>query len=345
MATAISWGHATRLPFSDRQEWLALRRKGLGGTDAAAILGVNPYRSALDVYLDKKGLVPELEENAAMEWGKRLEDVIATKFVDDNVVQHDWSGGNKVGFGFYLRSAQEIGGLLQHPQQGGFGFMLATPDYFEPTQSWGLEIKTAGAMMAPQWGDPPSMLNVPEHYRVQCEHYMIVTGAAMWYLAVLIGGRDYRVYEICPNEDRVEKHKAALLRFWNENILADLAPELDASKAADTYLRASHPEATAGMIAGNADDEDDYAKLLLLRDTRDIAAEEYKTAENQMKDRIAKNEGIEFAEGGAVTWRSHERRKTDWQALSRDFLPTLGEKDIDDFTESSVYRRFVIKKG
>ena len=65
-----------------REDWLAQRKKGIGGSDVSSIMGLNKYKSALELYLDKTGQLPEDdEENIAAELGLELEDFLAKKFV------------------------------------------------------------------------------------------------------------------------------------------------------------------------------------------------------------------------------------------------------------------------
>lgn len=148
-----------------REEWLSERRKGLGGSDAAAILGMNPYRSPLAVYMDKIGIAPEILDNEAIRQGRDLEQYVAERFCEDT--------GRKV---------RRCNRILQHPE---YPWMLANIDRDVVGEDAGLECKTT----SPYNKTPFDQGDVPAPYYWQCQHYMAVTGAKSWYLAVLVHGK------------------------------------------------------------------------------------------------------------------------------------------------------------
>jgi putative phage-type endonuclease len=147
-------------------EWLALRRGGLGSSDAAAVLGVSSFKSPLNLYAEKLGLAEPEAESQAMRWGKLLEATIAGEY------------------------ARETGRAVYHPkvllQHEKHEFMLATPDRFATLEQGVLlvEIKTAGAFKADDWAEEP-----PLEYQVQVQHGLAVTGFDLASLVVLIGGQ------------------------------------------------------------------------------------------------------------------------------------------------------------
>jgi len=149
------------------EEWLASRRNGIGGSDASAILGVNPYSSPLKVYLDKIGKSEDKETNEAMRQGTDLEQYVADRFVE--------ATGKKV---------RKCNKILQHPE---YPWMLANIDRDIVGENAGLECKTISAF---DIEDKLENGEYPAHYYVQCVHYMAITGADRWYLAVLVLGRD-----------------------------------------------------------------------------------------------------------------------------------------------------------
>jgi len=171
-----------------RQEWLAARRLGIGGSDAAAILGASRWKTRVDVWLDKTGQAPETVENSAMHWGTVLEPVIREEY--------SATMGLEVKQPPMMRSPE-------HP------FMLATVDGIAGDRI--LEIKTART--ADGWGEEGTD-EVPLEYAAQAHHYMIVTGLPVADIAVLIGGSDFRIYTV--RQDR-ELHEAMIEKereFW-----------------------------------------------------------------------------------------------------------------------------------
>lgn len=190
---------------ADREKWLKLRTAGIGGSDAGAIAGVNPYKSALALWLEKTGQVeaPDLSENEAVHFGNVLEQVVADEFTRQT--------GKKV----HKR------GMLQ---DDNYPFLLANVDRLVVGEEAGLECKTANAFASRLWeGD-----EVPDSYYIQCQHYMMVTGLPRWYIAVLIGGQHFKYKAIERNDDDIEILKEAELDFW-QHVQDGTQPEVDGS--------------------------------------------------------------------------------------------------------------------
>lgn len=173
-ATAI----ANRQDISE-EEWLDLRKNGVGGSDAAAALGIHPYKTSHDLYLEKRGeLDPEdLSDNEAVHFGQVLEDTVAEEFS--------------------RRSGKDVHRVNRVLRSQDHPFMLGNLDRKVEHEDAILECKTAGTYSAQNgdWGEEGTD-QVPTHYLVQCMHYLIVAGYERAYLAVLIGGREFRTYEI-----------------------------------------------------------------------------------------------------------------------------------------------------
>lgn len=149
------------------EEWLRYRKKGIGGSDAGAICGVNKYRSAVSVFLDKTAEQTSEFDNEAMRQGRDLEQYVAERFCEET--------GKKV------RRANAIFSHSELP------FMLANVDRLVVGENAGLECKTASAFSADKWADG----SIPPEYEVQCNHYMAVTGADAWYIACVILGKEF----------------------------------------------------------------------------------------------------------------------------------------------------------
>ena len=147
------------------EEWLKYRKKGIGGSDAGAICGLNPYRSPMSVYIDKTEDNIEEIDSEAMRQGRDLEQYVAERFCEET--------GKKV------RRANAIFYNPDHP------FMTANVDRMIVGENAGLECKTASAFSADKWSDG----KIPESYEIQCHHYMAVTGADSWYIACVILGK------------------------------------------------------------------------------------------------------------------------------------------------------------
>ena len=163
-----------------KEEWLRYRKKGIGGSDAGAVCGLNPYRSAIEVYFDKTTDEVEEIDNEAMRQGREFEDYVARRFME--------ATGKKV------RRANAMFYDEQYP------FMLADVDRMVVGENAGLECKTASPFMADKWKGE----EIPLSYQIQCYHYMSVCNADAWYIAVLIYGKEFKFYKLERDEQVIQ---------------------------------------------------------------------------------------------------------------------------------------------
>lgn len=176
---------------SARLEWLEQRRQGIGGSDCAVVMGLSKWKSSYQLYLEKRGEVSDDQpDNEAMLWGRELEPVIRQQYA------------NRTG-----RLVRADIGIIKSPE---YPFMLANVDGLTEDQRV-LEIKTART--ASGWGEEGTD-QVPEAYLLQVQHYMAVTGLPVADVAVLIGGSDFRIYEVPANPELHELIIEAEAEFW-----------------------------------------------------------------------------------------------------------------------------------
>jgi putative phage-type endonuclease len=175
----------------NREEWLNERRKGIGGSDAAAICGVSPWKSPYQVYLEKIGESPEQADNDAMFWGRTLEPVIRQRYAD--VTGKEVVVPNTI---------------LQHPD---IKFMLANLDGEVPGERV-VEIKTARSDQ--DWGEPGTN-EIPDTYMLQVQHYLIVRALPVADVAALFHGNDFRIYEVPADKELQNLLITRESEFWN----------------------------------------------------------------------------------------------------------------------------------
>lgn len=208
----------------DKKEWLLYRKQGIGGSDAGAICGLNSYRTAMQVYLDKTSEEVEEIDNEAMLQGRDFEDYVARRFMK--------ATGKKV------RRANAMYYDEKHP------FMLADVDRMVVGENAGLECKTASPYVAYKWEDG----KIPLSYQLQCYHYMSVCNADAWYIAVLIYGREFKYYKI-ERDDKIIQNLIQLEEhFWENHVLARRMPDPDGSKLADSVIAECYPDAVGKSI-------------------------------------------------------------------------------------------------
>ncbi|HDU7759649.1 TPA: YqaJ viral recombinase family protein, partial [Listeria monocytogenes] len=209
----------------NRTQWLLTRRLGIGGSDAGIIMGLNQYKTAFELWLDKTDQVlPDESAGEAAYWGNQMEEVVAKEF--------EKRTGKKV-----RRSNM----MYQHPEHD---FMLANVDRFVVGEDAILECKTASAYLAKEWEAD----EVPATYLVQIQHYLAVTGKSKAYVAVLIGGNKFIWKEIKRDDELINQIIAFELDFWETNVKGYVAPALDGSSAAEKYLKDRFAKSEAKQV-------------------------------------------------------------------------------------------------
>jgi len=202
-----------------QEEFRNARKTGIGGSDIAAILGLSPWRTAVDVWMDKTGRAPDTEPTEAMFWGTVLEDVIAKHYADTE-----------------QRKVQRIGEMMRHPKHA---WMLANIDRaivtpgsrarFDVGKLLGadgiLECKTASAYKAGEWGAPEDDDAIPTHYAAQAMWYLAITGLDWCDVAVLIGGQKYLVKRVERDDDTIQGMIERAEEFWFKHVVGQVAPE------------------------------------------------------------------------------------------------------------------------
>lgn len=194
------------------EEWLKYRKQGIGGSDAGAVCGVNPYKTAMQVYYDKTSEDIEPFDNEAMRQGRDFEDYVARRFMEET--------GKKV------RRANAMFYDEKHP------WMIADVDRMIVGENAGLEIKTASPYTQSQWENG----NIPLSYQMQCYHYMSVCNADAWYIAVLIYGREFKYYKLEYDKEIIDSLIKLEEDFWKNNVLKKNLPAPDGSTLADNVI-------------------------------------------------------------------------------------------------------------
>lgn len=226
----------------DHEKWLEARTLGIGGSDAAVIMGMNRYKSPYQLWLEKTGQAeaPDLSGNQYVYWGTKNESNIADWFQEET--------GKKVKRLGTLRSKE-------------YPFMLANVDRTVVGENAGLEIKTAGVRQYRKWKDD----EIPDAYYCQCLHYMAVTGTDYWYIAVLLGGNEAKWKRIERNEEDIQHLIMAETDFW-KLVEARTPPPVDGSDSCAAALSAQYkggdpnysiilPPDIDGVIASLEDDK------------------------------------------------------------------------------------------
>lgn len=295
-----------------RKEWLAERRTGIGGSDVAAIMGVSPWRTPLQVYEEKVGLADEQEESEAMRWGRVLEPVVVAEFARRQGVEVV-PGGDQV---------------VRHRDMP---WMLATVDGLVGTDQ-GLEAKTARS--AQGWGDVDGD-DVPMPYMLQVQHYMIVTGRPVWWVAVLIGGSDFRVRRVDLNAELAGMIIKECANFWHYNVEKRVPPAATTAEEA----RRKFPTPASGSMAQASQDIVEATRRLAALKAEAKAIEGWVEVEQaRIMDAMGTAEALRHGDQVLATWKASDTTRLDTKALAAAH-PAL----VAQFTKTSTGRRFLLK--
>lgn len=250
----------------DRKAWLEMRKQGIGGSEAAVVLGISKWKSPWDLWLEKTGQV-EIEDfsNDYIEAGNRLEPVIADWFCDKT--------GKKVRRCGMLRSRE-------HP------WMLADVDRLIVGENAILECKTTASWKGGEWDED----NLPDSYYLQVQHYMAVGGYDKAYVACLIGGNKFIWKEVYRNEEDIQLLIEAEKYFWEHNVIAKELPDADGSDACAKAI-AEHFKG-GGTEAEDLEGEYDLLcrDLTALKEDKKKLEQVITEKENKLKVRLGNSE-------------------------------------------------------
>lgn len=291
-------GNAIRLVSTktlSRQEWLAVRNGGIGSSDAAAAIGLSPYKSPLELWLEKTGrkAPDDLSQSEAVFWGTTLEPVLAKVYAERT--------GNKV---------RRVNAVLQHPEHP---FMLANLDRSIGGEGV-LEIKTAGHHSAPFWEE-----GIPEAYQCQVLHQLAVTSRTWADVAVLIGGQDFRIYRIERDDDKVAGLVERETAFW-QHVESDTAPPTDGSESSARALGWLYPRDAGTTIDCTESSTLNalFAELLTFKRQR-TQLEFLEATHRQSIQAAMGNASIAIFVGGRVSWKkARDGVTTDVKRLLQD---------------------------
>ena len=296
----------------DKEAWLKYRKRGIGGSDAGAVCGLNPYRTAIQVYYDKTTDEVEEIDNEAMRQGREFEDYVARRFTE--------ATGKKV------RRANAMFYDERNP------FMLADVDRMVVGENAGLECKTASPYMEDKWRDG----KIPMSYQIQCHHYMSVCNADAWYIAVLIYGREFKYYRIERDEEMIADLIHIEQDFWENCVLKGQIPEPDGSKIADTVIAEYFKQSRQEVIPLTGFD-DKLQRRQELVTVIDKMEREKKQIEQELKLYLGESEQAEN-EHFFVSWKAVNSNRLDEKRLKEE-QPQVYEK----YRKMITSRRFTIK--
>ena len=300
----------------NKLEWLRERQKGIGGSDVGAILGVNKWKTAFQVYLDKTEEIVQVDEpSEAAYWGTELEDMVAREFAK--------------------RTGKKVRRDTTHFVSKEYPFMVANIDRRVVGENAILECKTVNQYGAKEWeGD-----EIPPSYLLQVQHYLYVTGAERGYIAALIGGQHFIWKEVAKDEELIKIIIDAESEFWNM-VVNKTPPALDGSSAAEQYINKRFSEADTELdeVALYAQHEELIEEYKVLKEKSKELSTRIKEIENNLKLELGEHESG-YVSNYRVNWKNVKSTRVDTNKLKTEF------KDIyEKVKKETTSRRFEIKE-
>lgn len=322
-------------PGIEEEEWTRLRAGGFGGSDIAALLGLDRYRSPMHVWQAKMGN-PDRGDSEAAKWGRRLEGVIAEAFAEE-------SG---------LTVLPEIGTLahVDEPRMRanidrlvigrttGRGPALVPDDEVAP-----LECKNRSERRASEWRD-----DVPDQPALQAHWYLAVTGYTHAWVAALLGGNRLRYYRLERDQELIDHLVGYCMRWWDEHVATGIAPRPDGSKATTellAHLWEAKPEAEIEVNASRTVEL--IAKRTALRERIGRLQTDLNAVENEMRLQLGENEVAKVRGRTAYTcvangtFRAKQFRAEQPELAAKyvKYLPAVDTAALAE-DEPDVYRRY-----
>lgn len=298
-----------------REEWLKWRKRGIGGSDVSCLLGINKWKSEIELWLDKTNQTNEpTEENEAMQWGNIMEPIIRNHFAE-----------------VMNKPVVEVKAMLQHPQ---YPYMLADVDGLTVDDAGNpaiLEIKTASEYKRSEWEE-----DIPTYYQTQVQHYLCVTGVAKAYVAVLIGGNSFKVYEVDADMEIQSMLITLEQEFWNK-VQNMIRPEMDGSDAAKDLLDNIYRGGIAEQIILPEEAIEYVDQYIEACAEEDNAKAKKQEASNRIKEIMGDYDKAKCL-NHTISWKSVSSERLDTKALKEE-QPELYQK----YVKTSKSRRFTLK--
>ena len=310
MAKSIIAKNVDTMP---RNEWLALRRKGIGGSDCAAACGLSRWKSPLQLFVEKTSGVKVEEDNERMEWGKRLEPLIRSTFAEKS--------------GLAVTECPVMFAFKEYP------YMIANIDGIVSEKDGSkslLEIKTVGEYASSDWDD-----GLPLEYYLQIQHYLAVTDLKKAYCAVLIGGNKFNHQVVERDNETIDTITALEYDFWNNHVLKGIPPAV--SDKDSEILNTLYPKSNSATAILPTEADEIINEYLEIKALEEELKKQKALAENKLKSILGDNEGGQSSAGFFVNWKSVNSNRLDTARLKAEH-PEL----IEQYSISSTSRRFSI---
>ena len=283
----------------DRQQWLSVRQGGIGSSDAAAAVGLCPYKSQLELWMEKTGRTPTEDATPGMEdpryWGTLLEPYVAVAYSQQT-----------------NRKVRKVNAVLQHPS---CPYMLANIDreVVGCPEVQILECKTAGEWGSKLWRD-----GVPDYVQLQVQHQLAVTNQQAADVAVLLCGQRLEIHRIERDEEVIARLMVLEARFW-QFVTTDIEPPADGSESAGKALRQLYPG--GGNTLDFCEDRglsDTFTELVALKDELEARGKHAEHLKQTLQQAMGDAARAVFATGEVSFKRAQDGTSLDTKRLAQD---------------------------
>lgn len=303
----------------DRQQWLSVRQGGIGSSDAAAAVGLCPYKSQLELWMEKTGRTPTEGATPGMDdpryWGTLLEPYVAVAYSQ----QTD-------------RKVRKVNAVLQHPT---FPYMLANIDreVVGCPDVQILECKTTGEWGSKLWRD-----GVPEYVQLQVQHQLAVTNQRAADVAVLLCGQRLEIHRIERDEEVIARLMVLEARFW-QYVTTDTEPPADGSESAGKALRQLYPGGGNTLdFCENRELSDRFAELVALKDELEVRGKHAEQLKQTLQQAMGDAARAVFATGEVSFKRAQDGTSLDTKRLAQDHPDLVARYSVP----KAGARRFLI---
>ena len=300
-----------------REEWLELRRNSIGGSDSAAACGMSPWKSPLELYCEKMGMIPDKETNESMRRGNYLEEYVAQRFMEET--------GKKVRRDNFMYA------------DDAFPCLTANIDRVIVGEEAGLECKTMNDYSSNDYDFESG--EIPVQYYCQCQHYMMVMGWKYMYIAFSSNFK-FSWLKVERNQEFINEMRQKELDFWYNNVVKRIRPEADGSESAMNTLEDLYPSEYEGTSI-DFDFDDLGARYTYLTDMISLYRKEKDDIKAKICDTLQDNERGNSS-NYTVTWKVQPKNGFNTKKFQADY-PALYEQ-YRTVTESRVFRLKANKK-
>lgn len=294
-------------------EWLLDRRKGIGGSDVATILGLNKWKSPYQLWLEKTNQVEiEYTESEPAYWGNILEEVVAKEFQE--------------------RTGKKVRRRNQVFEHKDYPFLRANIDRDIVGENAILECKTANAYLSKDWDGE----EIPLSYLCQVQHYMNVLNREFAYFAVLIGGQRFVWKKVERDQELIDLITNRLVDFWETNVQQNIEPLIDGSESTTEFIKEHFKEEGTQEITLPSEFDDLIESKRQLKEAEKQLKKEIAQIENKIKVTLGKqNASVGISSKFVVSYKQQQKKSLDHKVLE--------EKYPDVAKDSSIYKTSTYK--